>query len=260
MKHFELGRVLRRGKRVVRRGKAAGAATALLVLFGSPHFARAHHPDKANQPVHQRIDVIGPIGNRLEPGHRRKYNRPGYWAGKIAYKIAPSSQEAMVWHRAVHAGAYEAPKNRYRLEQHFFYPKPYEALTVGPRRSRSQVPEIGSAMPTPAAETSLPETLDTVPLELSDPASPALPEPQADPELELPQIQLDDDVPSASDAGQSSVIDTVVPLSAVPADSEVEMAVGKQDASQVSRASEVPKKPDLDVADRPVFLRRLLSR
>ncbi|MEO1615665.1 MAG: hypothetical protein AAFV88_07460 [Planctomycetota bacterium] len=106
------------------------------LLLGVPSTAEAHHPDRANQPVTPMIDVIGPVGNRLPPGHRRKYNRPGYWMGYLAYKVAPSSQEAMSWHRAVHTGAYEDPKKNCRLEQHYFYPKPWEVLTVGPRRSR----------------------------------------------------------------------------------------------------------------------------
>ncbi|TWU55437.1 hypothetical protein [Rubripirellula reticaptiva] len=93
--------------------------------------AQAHHPDRENLPVRPRIDVIGPIGNRLPASYRRTYNRPTNIGGWIAYKIAPSSQEAMAWHAATHQNAYKC--DRPRLESHYFYPKPYEALRTGPR-------------------------------------------------------------------------------------------------------------------------------
>ncbi|KAA5543613.1 hypothetical protein FYK55_10400 [Roseiconus nitratireducens] len=109
------------------------AAVLLGSLVGTSA-AHGHHPNKECQPVWPRIDCIPPLGNNLPIGYRRKYNRPSYIEGKIAYWIAPSSQEAMAWHRAVHAGAYQKPKKHLRLEQHYFYPKPWQALTVGPRR------------------------------------------------------------------------------------------------------------------------------
>lgn len=92
----------------------------------------------------RRIDVIGPIGNRLPPSYRRQYNRPTYVGGKIAAKIAPSSQEAMAFHRAEEFGLYDdngikgalscQHQPPQRVVQLYFYPKPWEALTVGPRR------------------------------------------------------------------------------------------------------------------------------
>ncbi|MCC9655555.1 hypothetical protein [Rhodopirellula halodulae] len=97
----------------------------------------------------QRIDVIGPIGNRLPESYRRQYNRPTYLGGKTAAIIAPSSQEAMAWRRAEALGLYDnngvkglmhgkhCPPQR--VEQHYFYPKPWEVLTVGPRQSKSAV-------------------------------------------------------------------------------------------------------------------------
>ncbi|WP_302120068.1 hypothetical protein [Allorhodopirellula heiligendammensis] len=95
----------------------------------------------------RRIDVIGPLGNRLPESYRRKYNRPTYIGGKIAAKIAPSSQEAMSFHRSQELGLYDnngikgALSGQHcppqRIEQHYFYPKPWEVLTVGPRRDRT---------------------------------------------------------------------------------------------------------------------------
>ena len=96
--------------------------------------AQAHHPDRAKQPVRPRIDCIGPIGNNLPPSYRRVYNRPTNLGGKIAYWIAPTSQEAMAWHRAKHRGAYA--RHLPRQEQYYFYPKPWESLQIGPRPTR----------------------------------------------------------------------------------------------------------------------------
>lgn len=98
-----------------------------------PTTAAAHKPDRETQPAHQRIDVIGPLGNRFPPSYRRVYNRPTYLGGKVAYLIAPSSQEAMAWHKAEHIGAY---KNHLpRIENAYFYPKPWEAMRIGQRVS-----------------------------------------------------------------------------------------------------------------------------
>ena len=83
------------------------------------------------KPVHPRIDLIPPLGTNLPPSHRRVYNRPSYWHGKIAYYIAPSSQEAMAWHDAEHRCAYK--NHRPRIEVHYFYPKPWEVLKIGAR-------------------------------------------------------------------------------------------------------------------------------
>ena len=97
---------------------------------------QAHHPNKECQRVHPRIDVIPPLGTHLPMSYRRRYNRPTNLGGKIAYHIAPSSQEAMAWHEATHNGAYS--KHRGRIEKHFFYPKPWEALLVGPRKAAAE--------------------------------------------------------------------------------------------------------------------------
>jgi hypothetical protein len=53
--------------------------------------------------------------------------------GRISYYIAPSSQEAMAWHAATHRRLYQ--NHRPRMAQHFFYPKPWEGLRIGPRVS-----------------------------------------------------------------------------------------------------------------------------
>lgn len=101
-----------------------------------------------------RIDPIPPLGNRLPESYRRKYNRPSYIGGKIAAKIEPSSQEAMAFHRAESLGLYDNTgvkgffngKNcpPQRVEQHYFYPKPWEVLQVGPRQDSN-----AAAIPNP---------------------------------------------------------------------------------------------------------------
>ncbi len=113
---------------------AKGFRTVACLVVAAPCLAvspaAAHFPNYANMPVHPRVDVIPPLGNRL-PSYRRTYNRPTYVGGRIAYLIAPSSQEAMSWHRSDHRGYYE--NHSPRREDLYFYPKPWEVLTVGPR-------------------------------------------------------------------------------------------------------------------------------
>ncbi len=93
----------------------------------------AHHPDRRNHRIWPRIDLIPPLGNKLPMEYRRRFNRPTWLGGWIAYKIEPTSQEAMAWHDAAHQRAYK--DHRGRLEKHFFYPKPWEGLKIGPRVS-----------------------------------------------------------------------------------------------------------------------------
>lgn len=109
------------------------AAVVGIIMCGSSlcGVLNAGHPEKQNQPVHPRVDVIGPLGNRLPTSYRRRYNRPTNVGGRIAWAIAPSSQEAMAWHAATHRGDYECDRGRVELQ--YFYPKPYEALRIGTR-------------------------------------------------------------------------------------------------------------------------------
>ncbi len=118
----------------------------LIACLSSTLFA--HHPDKENYPVHPRIDLIGPLGNLLPPSYRRRYNRPSNIAGKISYYIAPSSLEAMSWHASKHRNAYKDHKPR--TVMHYFYPKPWEAIKIGPRVdtvNMKEITEVPSAFP-----------------------------------------------------------------------------------------------------------------
>lgn len=138
---------------------------AAICLSASCH---AHHPDYANMPVHQRVEPIPSwLGNF--PSYRERYNRPTYVGGKIAYWIEPSSQEAMSWHRSVHRGYYanHAP----RMEDRYFYQKPWQALAAGPRmpKDSGSVPprsmRDGDLTTGDAADGILPptETFDVLP-------------------------------------------------------------------------------------------------
>lgn len=104
-------------------------AMASSVAAQNPH---PHpHPRWPSPPVWFKIDPIPPLGNNLPLSHRARFNRPSYVAGKIAYYIAPTSQEAMSWHEHVHRGSYR--RHAGYIEDLYLYPKPWEVLTVGPR-------------------------------------------------------------------------------------------------------------------------------
>ncbi|TWU43223.1 hypothetical protein Q31b_22610 [Novipirellula aureliae] len=109
--------------------------TLSLLVFASTacyHTAAdAHQPSGLSHPVYPRIDVIGPVGNRLPESYRRRYNRPTYVGGKIANLIAPSSQEAITWEHADQRCDYD--HHHGRIVPQYFYPKPWEALRVGAR-------------------------------------------------------------------------------------------------------------------------------
>lgn len=139
---------------------------AILLAVGSFSMALAHHPDRARQPVKQRVDVIPPLGNQLKMSHRREFNRPSKLLGKISYYIAPTSQEAMAWHRAEHKGYYDCDQPR--TVTHYFSPKPWEVLTIGARPAPNQKdsddqPENQSTI-YPADELALPADTITEPL------------------------------------------------------------------------------------------------
>lgn len=101
--------------------------------------AMAHKPNRECQCVKPRVDVIGPIGTNLRPSYRRVYNRPTFLQGGLAYLIAPTSQEAIAWHKADHQGAYKNELGR--IEPRYFYKKPWEALRRGPRLSNVELQE-----------------------------------------------------------------------------------------------------------------------
>ncbi len=173
---------------------------ALISCLSSTLFA--HHPDKQNYRVHPRIDLIGPLGSWLPPSYRLRYNRPSNVAGKISYYIAPSSLEAMSWHAAKHRNAYKDHKPR--TVMHYFYPKPWQALQIGPRDSLSisDVNQGPSALPASQAGETLQDvlqkeddTLERLQNREDDGSSPSderlLPPVTGDPSLGSPLIESD---------------------------------------------------------------------
>lgn len=121
---------------------------AVLACIATNSFA--HFPNREAKRVFPYIDVIPPIGKRLPLDYRRRYNRPKYICGMLAYLTEPTSQEAMAWHKAVHRGSYQT---KMRTEMRYFYPKPWEVMQIGPRTSMVEQPaspEPEPAVPEPA--------------------------------------------------------------------------------------------------------------
>ncbi len=235
---------------------AAVFALATAAIGGT---AAGHHPDTRNLPIRQPIDLIGPVGNRLPPGHRRVYNRPSYVGGKLAYWIAPSSQEAMAWHRAVHAGAYRKPKKHLRLEQHFFYAKPWEVLQVGPRRSVLEPPaEEGFDPEQLSEETSLrsrplveraeePEFSDELMDEPGDAKLPPLSPPGVESPSDLPQTPQSPERSASPQAGDPPAegSDSAAEKPETPATAAVEEAGSQSEAPAPSTLYQPVLEPPL---------------
>ena len=146
----------------------------------------AHHPNRNWWPLHLPIDLIGPLGNKLPMSYRRRYNRPTKVGGKIAYYVAPSSQEAMRWHQATHRGYYKdhAP----RMVAHYFYPKPWESLRIGPRPRRDTESDRDEQV------EMLPETAGEPELEISEDEA----------ELQAPATDFELLAPPAAEADPSN--------------------------------------------------------
>lgn len=84
-------------------------------------------------PADQRPDLLPhPLYNNWVP-YRSIYHRPRFVGGYLAYKMEPTSQEAMSWRDNYCAGVY--PTKCPTAIPKYFYPKPWEALDVGPRKN-----------------------------------------------------------------------------------------------------------------------------
>lgn len=128
----------------------------LLVLAGRIHAAER---PTFNHTADPRPDILAHPFYYAHTEYRRAYNRPRDFPGWLAYKIEPSSQEAMVWCENVRAGNYDS-KHMPPMCKTYYYPKPWEALLTGPRpdfasnRSVGGDQALGGAAETPAMDRS----------------------------------------------------------------------------------------------------------
>lgn len=103
-----------------------------LLIAGSSWAAPPERPTLNHNTEDPRPNILPNwIYNHHVP-YRLRYNRPRYFGGKIAYHIAPSSQEAMAWAENLDRGYYDGFHNP-PLVKRYCYPKPWEALNTGPR-------------------------------------------------------------------------------------------------------------------------------
>lgn len=101
----------------------------LLVLAGKSHAAER---PTFNHTADPRPDILAHPFYYAHTEYRRAYNRPRDIPGWLAYKIEPTSQEAMVWCENVQAGNYDR-KHMPPMCKTYYYPKPWETLLTGPR-------------------------------------------------------------------------------------------------------------------------------
>lgn len=173
--------------------------------------AMAHEPNRECQCVKPRVDVIGPIGANLRPSYRRVYNRPTYLQGRLAYLIAPTSQEAIAWHKADHKGAYKNELGR--IEPRYFYKKPWEALRQGPRLSNVEMQET-TLQPLPEVDAAemLPQPEEPQPEELPEPEELPAPKEQKEDENSINDmdtgLDADKDEMSLEDGDNDAKIDS----------------------------------------------------
>lgn len=109
--------------------------TALLLsaaLLPLPTMGFAAERPTFNHTCDPRPDILPHPFYASRTEYRREYNRPRYWSGWLAHKIAPTSQEAMVWCENNRAGAYNEKHAPPRYKR-YFAPKPWEALQTGAR-------------------------------------------------------------------------------------------------------------------------------
>lgn len=118
-------------------------ASAIVMGISTPGLA--DHPTFPVPPVNYRFEPIPPLGNNLPRPYRERMNRPRYFTGWLSYVIEPTSQEAMSWHENVHRGSYK--NHAGRCEPMYFYPKPWEVLTIGPRTPSQPLPLPESELP-----------------------------------------------------------------------------------------------------------------
>ena len=103
----------------------------VLCSFNSQSFAGDWLSGTYLDPALPRQDIFSHHIWNSKPEYRKVYNRPRYIPGYLAYKIEPSSQEAMAWQTNYCNGNYANHSGPY--VPHYYYPKPWEALKTASR-------------------------------------------------------------------------------------------------------------------------------
>lgn len=117
---------------------------AVLVLAGWMKPVHAGHP---YDPADPRPDFLPHTLYYAHDSYRKTYNRPRFIPGYLGSKFEPSSQEAMSWKDSYCGGWYGTHCKT--PVPHYYYPKPWEALNVGPRRDSRIPPTDPSVDPKP---------------------------------------------------------------------------------------------------------------
>ena len=113
--------------------RVSGFTSLTILLFGLNSFGFAGDWLSGTylDPALQRQDLFSHNLWNAYPEYRQVYNRPRYVSGYLAYKIEPSSQEAMAWQTNYCNGNYA--NHRGPSVPHYYYPKPWESLKTAAR-------------------------------------------------------------------------------------------------------------------------------
>ena len=109
------------------------------ICLASPLSQAAERPTllRTNDP---RPDILPRPFYDNHTEYRARYNRPRFYTGFLAYEVSRTSQEAMVWKENYCAGNYDQ-HHMPPVYKTYYYPKPWEVLTVGAR------PDFASGKP-----------------------------------------------------------------------------------------------------------------
>ena len=159
-------------------GSAALPCAALGTALGLTTSCWAAERPTLNRTCDPRPDILPHPFYYATTEYRRAYNRPRYSTGWIADKIAPTSQEALVWRENLQEGRYDG-KDCPPIYKTYYYPKPWEALQTGARPDTTKTKSSSSRQPPARAEAEQPKpdatTDDKSPAGVPSPLQPVPP-------------------------------------------------------------------------------------
>ncbi|MCA9134187.1 MAG: hypothetical protein KDA45_13560 [Planctomycetales bacterium] len=117
---------------------------ACLLLLLAASMGQAAERPTFNVTRDPRPDILPHPFYYAHTEYRLAYNRPRCISGWIAEKIAPSSQEAMVWRENLAHGRYDE-KHLPPMYKRYFGPKPWEVLATGARPDFPKQPSQASS-------------------------------------------------------------------------------------------------------------------